>query len=76
MKTYTSSITKSNNGYKVFYRYHTLEGDVKCSTKRGFKLKREAQNWEQNELPKLIQELRAERTPNENMTMTKKLKNY
>lgn len=76
MKTYTSSITKAGNGYKVFYRYQTLDGDVKCSTKRGFKLKREAQDWQQNELPKLIQELRAERTPNENMTMKELIDDY
>lgn len=76
MKIYTSSITKAGNGYKVFYRYHTLDGEVKSSSKRGFKLKREAQDWEQNELPKLIKELRAERTPNEKMTMKELIDDY
>ena len=57
-------------------RYHTLDGEVKSSSKRGFKLKREAQDWEQNELPKLIKELRAERTPNEKMTMKELIDDY
>lgn len=76
MRNYTSSITKSENGYKVFYRYKAPDGTVKSSCKRGFKLKKDARDWQETELPKLIKQLQHEETLDENLTMSELIDEY
>ena len=76
MSNYSSSITKAGNGYKVFYRYRAPDGTVKSSSKRGFKLKKDARDWKEKELPKLIQQLEHEETLDENLTMAELIEEY
>ena len=76
MSNYASSITKAGNGYKVFYRYKAPDGTVKSSSKRGFKLKKDAREWKEKELPKLIQQLEHEETLDENLTMDELIDEY
>ena len=53
-----SSIHKYGDKYRVAYSYISADTGKRVRTcKRGFNLKREAQAWATNELPKIIKQL-------------------
>lgn len=58
MSDYSSTVRKYGDKWRVDYRYKSpVDGKVKQSCKRGFKLQREAVVWQKNELPELIKQL-------------------
>lgn len=62
--------------YRVAFTYIGPDGKEHRSCKRGFKLKKEANDWVENKLPAIISEKEASRTPDEMMTMSKLVEEY
>ena len=53
-----ANVSHDGKKFRVSYRYtDPITGKVKNSSKRGFKLKREAEDWIVDELPALIARL-------------------
>lgn len=73
---YTSHICKDGDKYRVMYRYTSPDGLRRNSCKRGFTLRKEAKEWQDNELPQLIKELEHIETTDENMTMGELIEEY
>lgn len=82
MSRYNVSISKylSTKGkpmYRVEYSYISpIDGKKHNTCKRGFKLKKEAENWRDTELPKVIAQLEHTETLDENMTMEELIEKY
>ena len=74
---YRSNIVKTANGtFAVHYSYLGQDGKRHCTTKRGFKYKKDATKWQQVELPEAVERLENPRYDDEYMTMGRLIAEY
>ena len=72
-----ANVSHDGKKFRVSYRYKDpITGEVKNSCKRGFKLKREAEDWIVDELPALIARLEQKRKTIGTMTMDELIEEY
>ena len=72
-----ANVSHDGKKFRVSYRYtDPVTGKVKNSCKRGFKLKREAEDWIVDELPALIARLEQKRKTIDTMTMDELIEEY
>ena len=72
-----ANVSHDGKKFRVSYRYKDpITGKVKNSCKRGFKLKREAEDWIVDELPALIARLEQKRKTIDTMTMDELIEEY
>lgn len=72
-----ANIAKDGDKFRVTYRYYDpATGITKNTCKRGFKLKREAREWIDTELPSIIEALEQKRKTINIMTMDELIEEY
>lgn len=72
-----ANVSHDGKKFRVSYRYtDPITGKTKNSCKRGFKLKREAEDWIADELPSIIARLEQKRKTIETMTMDELIEEY
>lgn len=72
-----ANVSHDGKKFRVSYRYtDPITGEVKNSCKRGFKLKREAEDWIVDELPAIIAQKEQKRKTIDTMTMDELIEEY
>lgn len=72
-----ANVSHDGKKFRVSYRYtDPITGKVKNSCKRGFKLKREAEDWIVDELPAIIAQKEQQRKTIDTMTMDELIEEY
>lgn len=72
-----ANVSHDGKKFRVSYRYtDPVTGKVKNSCKRGFKLKREAEDWIVDELPAIIAQKEQQRKTIDTMTMDELIEEY
>lgn len=81
MSEYSASISKygpeGNHKYRVFYSYISpVDGKKHRTSKRGFKLEKDAKKWIKYDMPNIIKQLEHVDTFDENLTMDELIEEY
>lgn len=76
-KNIKANISRDGDKFRVSYRYlDPVSNKYKNTCKRGFKLKREAKSWMNNELPAIIARLEQKKKSIDTMTMEDLIEEY
>lgn len=73
----SANVSHDGKKFRVSYRYRDpITGKIKNSNKRGFKLKREAEDWIADELPAIIAQKEQKQKTIDTMTMDELVEEY
>lgn len=76
-KNIKANVSRDGNKFRVSYRYlDPVTNQYKNTCKRGFKLKRQAKSWINNELPAIIARLEQKKKSIDTMTMDELIEEY